>query len=371
MTKRNFMKNEFRNIAFFEGITPYWKDIQIFLNQENDFEIFCVFQSFMGYNSSLLMKDTPFVPHYLIHESKNKIRVAELYRIIRKYRPKYIISIEFSMLTVQLLLLKWVSGRNFKLIVRTDDSYNMLTENNDFSKSHKYARKILSHFVDDLIVVEQQVEQWHQKHSGKGFWLPIIADENKAVTRYERILPISRRYAEQYNLIGKKVLLSVSRLVDLKNLHRAIDAFGQTKNDATFIIVGDGPERNELVKHAGQVGKNIVFVGRFEGDELYAWYNLASVFILASYQEPFGAVTNEALLAGCRVVISKSAGSSCLVDETNGELISPMDVGGIASAIDRQLEHTTAPNLIQARNSLMTVSFNERMKSLSDKMNSL
>ncbi len=365
------MRNNFRNIAFFEGITPYWKDIQIFLNQKKDFEIFYVFQSFMGYNSLLLKKGIPFEPHYLMQESKNKIRISELHRIIKKYNPRYVISIEFSMLTVQLLLLKWMCGGHFKLIVRTDDSYNMLTENNDFSKAHRIARKILPHFVNDMIVVERQVEQWHLRHSGKGFWLPIIADENKTESLYERVLPISRQYVERYNLAGKRVLLSVSRLVDLKNLHRVIDAFALTKNDASLVIVGDGPERNELEKHASQVGKNIFFVGRFEGDELYAWYNLASVFILASYQEAFGAVTNEALLAGCRVVISRRAGSSCLVDETNGELINPMDVEGIASAIDRQMEQTKVPNLIQTRKSLMTVSFQERMNSLLDRMDNL
>ena len=44
---------------------------------------------------------------------------------------------------------------------------------------------------------------------------------------------------------------------------------------------------------------------------------------MPSYKEPFGAVTNEALQGGCKVLISRLAGSACLVSDTiNGYIIS-------------------------------------------------
>ena len=134
------------------------------------------------------------------------------------------------------------------------------------------------------------------------------------------------------------------------------------------MIVGDGTERAALEEHAKKMNKEIIFTGRFDGDELYAWYNLASVFILASYLEAFGATTNEALLAGCRMVISEKAGSECLIDSTNGEKIDPMSVENIAEAIDRQMELTTVPDLKAPRKSLMTVSFEERINNLVNKL---
>jgi len=104
---------------------------------------------------------------------------------------------------------------------------------------------------------------------------------------------------------------------------------------------------------------------------LYAWYNLASVFILASYKEPFGAVTNEALIAGCRVVVSERAGSSCLVSITNGEIINPMDVKGMSEAIDRQMHSSKIPKLNCPRKNLMPVSYKTVMNKFVEKMYSI
>ena len=246
----------------------------------------------------------------------------------------------------------------------TDDSYDMIANGNDFTKLHARLRRFIPKLLDDLIVVTPEVEKWYQEHHCKGIWMPIIMNEEKTVEYYSRLLSKSRELAEKYGLKDKKVLLSVSRLVELKNIHRVIDAFAQSNQEATLVIVGDGPERDSLEKHAKETKKDIIFTGRFDGDDLYAWYNLSSVLILASYQEAFGAVTNEALLAGSRVIVSDKCGSSCLVNDKNGELVDPMDIKSISEAIDRQVSLAVVPDMIISRKSLMTVSFEERINNL-------
>ena len=67
-----------------------------------------------------------------------------------------------------------------------------------------------------------------------------------------------------------------------------------------MVIIGDGIERKNLEKISEKHSDRIIFTGRLEGADLLKWDNVADCFILASYQEPFGAVTNEALLAGCK-----------------------------------------------------------------------
>ena len=259
-----------------------------------------------------------FKPIYLPEGSSWAISEA-VWHQISDFKPDIVITCEYGAVTIASLLYKAFGRRKFKLIVMTDDSYDMVVGGEDFTARHRKARQLMAPYVSDVIVVSPQVEEWYQNRYKKGIWMPIIVDEKLSVTHYERLLPLSREYARRYVLEGKRVLLSVSRLVDLKNLHRVIDAFAQSKTDAALVIVGDGPERTALEEHAKKINKEIIFTGRFDGDELYAWYNLASVFILASYKESFGAVTNEALLAGCRVVISRKAGSSCLVTKENGE----------------------------------------------------
>lgn len=292
-----------------------------------------------------------------------------LWNILRREKPSVVIVPEFQISAIQVLLYRLLTRKKFKVISMTDDSYDMIINNNDFTKLHRWLRKHIAKYMDDFIVVTPEVERWYQQKYRKGIWMPIIMNEEKAIVNYERLLPLSRDYAERYGLYGKKILLSVSRLVELKNIHRVIDAFAKTKTDATLVIVGDGSERDALESHASAIGKEIIFTGRFDGDSLYAWYNLASVLILASYQEAFGAVTNEALLSGCRVVISERAGSACLVSGDNGELIDPMDISGITKAMDRQLGLTTPPDLQSVRQNKMIVSFEERINNLVMQMN--
>ena len=283
---------------------------------------------------------------------------------IKDFKPDIVLTCEYGAVTLVSLWHRILGKKKYKLVVMTDDSYDMVSEDEDFTARHRKARQLIAPWVDNVVVVSPQVEQWYQDRYKKGVWMPIIVDEKLAVPNYERLLPLSREYVIRYGLKGKKILLSVSRLVDLKNLHRVIDAFERVETEATLVIVGDGPERTALEEHAKKVEKEIIFTGRFDGDELYAWYNIANVFILASYKEPFGAVTNEALLAGCRVVISKKAGSSCLVTDDNGEQVDPMDEERIAAAIDRQMKMADMPNLNDARKNLMGVLFEERLMNL-------
>ncbi len=320
-----------------------------------------------NFDMDLIETQCTFKPIYLKGikiKTNNRKFCFGLWKMLSKEKTEIVIVPEFQISALQVLLYRWLTRSKFKVISMTDDSYDMIANDNDFTKLHAWLRNHLAKLFDNFIVVTPQVQEWYQEHYNKGIWMPILMDERKAIANYQRLLPLSKRYAEDYGLLGKNVLLFVGRLVELKNLHRVIDAFALAETDATLVIVGDGPERDSLEEHAKSVDKEILFTGSFYGDQLYAWYNLSSVFILNSYQEAFGAVTNEALIAGCRTIVSNKAGSSCLVSKDNGEIVDPMDVVAIANAIDRQFALANIPNLSLSRPGLMTVSFEERIDNL-------
>ena len=218
----------------------------------------------------------------------------------------------------------------------------MVAEGNDFSRFHRIARRLVAPRLDGLILVEPKVTKWYQEHYGKGICFPIIKPEEKAREEYRRVLPMSREVMKQHGLEGKRVFLFVGRLVALKNVETAIRAFARLNQDENvFVVVGEGPERERLEALARELQANVLFTGRLEGDALNVWYNIAHVFVLASFLEPFGAVTNEALLAGCYALISNKAGSSSLVvEEVNGYTFSPMEVEELA---DRMTEVANFP----------------------------
>ena len=133
-----------------------------------------------------------------------------------------------------------------------------------------------------------------------------------------------------------------------------------------MVIVGDGPEKEKLERQAAESYLDVIFTGRLEGDELLQWYNIAKCFVLASYQEAFGAVTNEALLAGCKGLISCKAGSQCLIEEgKNGYIFNPMDVNELAIKMKRVMdEDDTPPYCEMLRKSQMLIDYDSCMQGL-------
>jgi glycosyltransferase involved in cell wall biosynthesis len=133
--------------------------------------------------------------------------------------------------------------------------------------------------------------------------------------------------------------LIVNRLIPEKNVASVIRAYaiycdkGKTGN-WDLVIVGDGPLSNELKKLAAdlRVTDHVLFKGSHAYHEMPNIYGLASAFILASFQETWGLVVNEAMCVGLPVLVSEACGSSELVtDGKNGFRFDPYDIKGLAS----------------------------------------
>ena len=283
-------------------------------------------------------------------------------KLLRQERPDVVIVPEFQFVLWQMRWHRRFSKKKFKIVSMCDDSIDMILNENDFSKGHRWLRSFVPKKIDDIITVTPEVCAWYREHFGKGQWLPIIMDEDRARERYRRLLPESARLEDRYGLQGRRVLLYVGRLIDLKNVEAVIDAFHRLqREDAVLVIVGDGPEREKLEALAtGQV----IFTGRLEGDALYAWYNVADVLALLSRREAFGAVTGEALMAGAKVLVSSKAGSACLVTERNGRVADIDDPEKTARQLAELLDAAEARNYGQLRNSTMEVTLNERIDAL-------
>ena len=256
---------------------------------------------------------------------------------LNDYAPDLVLTEEFGLGTLRVLLHRYLKRKRYKVVTLCDDSYDMIVNRNDFSWWHRMARRYLAPRLDDIIVVSPQVRDWYQEHLGKGYFVPILQEEEYARTRYRKVLERVHVLRQRYSMKHKKVFLFVGRLVAPKNVKVILRAFARLDQKRNLlVIVGDGPEFPHLILLAKQLNLQVRFTGRLEGDALYAWYNAADVFVLASRQEPFGAVTNEALLAGCYVLVSQKAGSSCLVVEgENGYTFEPDDIDALVEKMEQ------------------------------------
>ena len=277
--------------------------------------------------------------------------------LLKQERPAYVIVPEFSGISLQMALLSKRFG--IRVISMCDDSLDMV-EGNDFTWFHRLARWLLPGRLDGIIVHGKGIGGWYRNRYGiRDLLMPIMNDERKVRPELERVLPLSA----EIRPTTKPIVAFVGRLVGLKNIPALIHAFGPLKEKAQLVIVGDGPEREELETLA----PDAIFTGMKSGDELLAWYNLIDILVLPSAQEAYGAVTGEALMAGAKVVVSRRSGSCDLVREgDNGYVVDPNDVEAMTTCISRLLETMETGRTLSLRENLHPYRFEDCVKGVVD-----
>ncbi len=124
------------------------------------------------------------------------------------------------------------------------------------------------------------------------------------------------------------------------------------KANTKFLIVGDGPLKNQLtasLEKANLLG-NFLFMGNLEDNRLSAVYSCADVFVLPSIQEGQGIVLLEAQASGIPVVAFDVGGiNEAVRNGETGLLVKPGSTGELADALlkvlsDRALKEKMGTN---------------------------
>ncbi|CAM4099482.1 glycosyltransferase family 4 protein [Zobellia roscoffensis] len=265
-------------------------------------------------------------------------------QVLNSEKPDVVICSEYSQITLTILALKFITGQKYKVYTISDDSVDLSIERKGV---RRLLRNKVSRYIDAIIFPSESVCSWYRQNVSdktKLLSLPIIHDNKQFRKKLTSSLSITKDYVQNYRLENKRVFLFVGRLVAIKNADFLIKAFAKAikrKKNSVLVIVGSGEEEARLKKLAEDLGINeqCLFPGRFEGEDLFAWYNIADCFVLPSYQEPYGVVVNEALLAGCTVLCSIKAGSSDLINEENGSLFNPFKIEDLSSQIGDVIEN--------------------------------
>ena len=357
-----------RNLYLGVALAPYRLDYYNYISEHMNCDICFQLKGFEGqlFSTEELEKKCNFTPKYLkiTRLMGDRQVVWGLRKLIKENKPEFIMVPEFSFLAMQVILIKKLFGYKYKIISQCDDSYAMLI-GKGFSRFHAWSRKLCMPFIDNLILLDSRAQTWYQQHYHKGIFMPLLTDDKTACIN-DDVRAKAEQYKSHYELDGVKTLLFVGRLVDVKNLSSLLKACSLLSFDYKLIIVGEGLLRDSLENEAKELNVNVEFVGRKNGVDLTAWYCSADVFVLPSTMEAFGAVTNEALLGGCNCVISKLAGSACLIKEgVNGFLADPYSVGDIAKQIDKACQLP----IDSARSSKMFITFADAMKSMEEEIN--
>lgn len=130
---------------------------------------------------------------------------------------------------------------------------------------------------------------------------------------------------------------------------RAFAIIQRSLPEARLVVVGDGSQRTELERLAGELNlRDTEFVGRVEPEEMSAYYDAADVFLNASNIDNMPISILEAFAAGTPVVTTNAGGIPYIVTGgENGLMVECGDCEALArSALRLFEEHGLASKMV-------------------------
>ena len=197
-----------------------------------------------------------------------------------------------------------------------------------------------------------------------GTWLTALKRARTSALARARTLIVPSRYlaeiARGWNLDPKRLhvvpnpapparaatstertgLVFAGRLTRQKAMHVALDALAYVPTTA-LTIIGDGPDRARLERHAHDAGLNgrVRFVGSLPREEVLDALAGAEAAVLSSDWENFPHAAVEALAVGTPMVATAVGGVGEIVsDGVNGLLVPPGSPEAFGHALQRLLE---------------------------------
>lgn len=148
----------------------------------------------------------------------------------------------------------------------------------------------------------------------------------------------------RFQLDDRIVFVTVASLIPRKGIDHLLSSWGMVpkslRDRASLLIVGEGPERERLVRMAeASAVDNVRFLGHLPAREVADCLAAADVFVLPTLEDVWGLVVNEAMATGLPVLCSKYAGSSELVhDSEDGFVFDPFDHATLCRLLIRMIE---------------------------------
>lgn len=120
-------------------------------------------------------------------------------------------------------------------------------------------------------------------------------------------------YLEELRQDGYTVVSAVTRFTIQKGLTHFVRAAAracQKYDRLVFLLVGDGEQRDELIRLSAELGiaDKVFFTGFVRGQQWRDAYSVSDVFVMSSVSEPFGITALEAAHHDTALIISKQSG---------------------------------------------------------------
>jgi phosphatidylinositol alpha-1,6-mannosyltransferase len=237
-----------------------------------------------------------------------------------------------------------IIGYLFRLAKKIN--YNVYVFGAEFSKYKKLNRlqkKILNNARIIIVISEFCKHKIREIGTKNGNLIKITPGVDLESFRpkldYNKIL-------NRYNLHGKKIIFTVSRLAPNKGLDTAIKTLPlvlEKVPNAVYLVGGEGPCKTDLKNLVNQMNlqDRVIFCGFIPDEELPLYYNVCDVFLLLTREirskgnvEGFGMVLIEAGACGKPVVGGRAGGTAEAIDHgITGYLVDPLNLQEASRAL--------------------------------------
>lgn len=164
----------------------------------------------------------------------------------------------------------------------------------------------------------------------------------------ERHITLVKELKEKLGLRNKKIILYFGRLIKRKGIDYLIRAFARISNeikDVNLVIVGDGPERDNLKELCSDMKlKNVLFTGFISEKDKPAYFLLSDILVCPSITtdlpEEWGLVVNEGMSVGTPVIVTKAVGCAyeLVKSGVNGYVVPEKDLEALYIAIKNLID---------------------------------
>ena len=159
-------------------------------------------------------------------------------------------------------------------------------------------------------------------------------------------------WIERSGLEREKLVIAVGRLVGWKGMASLVRAFARLHREMSstrLAIIGDGPERENLLSEARRLGIEaaVEMTGRLEEPALAKYRARAALFVQPSIgYESFSITTLEALASGVRGLVSSQVG---IADWFRGEKVLEIFPAGNEEALTERMRKLLAESEEESR----------------------
>lgn len=208
----------------------------------------------------------------------------------------------------------------------------------------KRLRKIFDTWGRRVIAISEAVADHLERDLGVKKERIVLIYNGVDADRFSKGYPAERPdiVKKSLGIKGGPVIGTIGRLSPVKGQRFLIEAMARVvadRKDAELLIVGDGPEGEDLRNHARSLGLEsaVHFIG--SSPDTRKFLSVMDIFVFPSVKEGLGIALLEALAAGRACVASEVGGIGTIIkDGLNGLLVPVGDPVAMAGAISAILD---------------------------------